>query len=104
MTKILEKIKADIYKKSVQMHFDGNFYIKMDEVLQLLDKYAEQEPFGRIDDIREETYKRAVLNCMGMIDAIREEIANLTCDCINGMVNQYAVLQIIDKYTKGGAE
>ena len=40
----LEKIRAEIYKKSVQMHFDGNFYIKMDEVLQIIDKYAEQEP------------------------------------------------------------
>lgn len=37
-------------------------------------------------------------------EQIRAEIANLTCDCINGMVNQYAVLQIIDKYTKGESE
>lgn len=35
-----------------------------------------------------------------ILEQIRAEIANLTCDCINGMVNQYAVLQIIDKYAK----
>ena len=39
----LEQIRAEIYKKSVQMHFDGNFYIKMDEVLQIIDKYTKGE-------------------------------------------------------------
>jgi len=37
---------------------------------------------------------------MTTIEKIRAEIANLTCDCISGMVNQYAVLQIIDKYAE----
>lgn len=37
---------------------------------------------------------------MTTLEKIRAEIANLTCDCINGMVNQYAVLQIIDKYAE----
>lgn len=40
----LEKIRAEIYKNSVQMHFDGNFYIKTNDVLRIIDKYAEQEP------------------------------------------------------------
>ena len=36
----IEQIRAAIYKKSVQMHFDGNFYIKIDDVLQIIDKYT----------------------------------------------------------------
>lgn len=38
-----EKIRTEIYKNSVQMHFDGNFYIKMDEVLKIIDKYMKGE-------------------------------------------------------------
>ena len=37
---------------------------------------------------------------MTTLEKIRAEIENLTCDYINGMVNQYAVLQIIDKYAE----
>ena len=37
---------------------------------------------------------------MTTLEKIRAEIANLTFDCISGMVNQYAVLQIIDKYAE----
>lgn len=37
---------------------------------------------------------------MTTLEKIKADIANLTCDCINGMVNQYAVLQIIDKYAE----
>ena len=38
-----EQIRAEIYKKSVQMHFDGNFYIKIDDVFQIIDKYTKGE-------------------------------------------------------------
>ena len=56
----LEKIREEIFEKSVQMHFDGNYYIKaatitMDsetnkpifkdsDLFEILSKYTEQEP------------------------------------------------------------
>ena len=39
----LEKIRAEIYEHAEQMHFNGEFYIKVDEVLKIIDKYASEE-------------------------------------------------------------
>ena len=40
----LEKIRAEIYEQAEQMHFiNGEFYIKVDKALQILDKYASEE-------------------------------------------------------------
>lgn len=56
----LEKIREEIFEKSVQMHFDGNYYIKVatitideetkkpifkdSDLFEILSKYTEQEP------------------------------------------------------------
>lgn len=38
----LEKIREEIYEQAEQMHFNGEFYIKVDDALKIVDKYAEQ--------------------------------------------------------------
>ena len=72
------------------------------EWLKELKEYRTQ--IFKIDDIREETYKRAVLNCMSMIDAIRAEIeTEMTHNLSNEQTQAFSyVLWLIDKYTKGG--
>ena len=81
----LEKIKEEIFEKSVQMHFDGNYYIKvatvaMDEetnkpiikdsdVFDIIDKYVKQEPKSVCDLCRFDYMDGVCGDCLAMTKA-----------------------------------